>query len=103
MYSSILSFETINKLKLFFECGIPRPQDVGHLRFALLTYFIISISVLENVPPDAGLQKRATFSTLNLGLAGTGNQTGATCVSSSGTNRSAIHYAYAGRYSSAKE
>jgi hypothetical protein len=27
MYSSILSFETINKPKLFFECGIPRPQD----------------------------------------------------------------------------
>jgi hypothetical protein len=26
-----------------------------------LTYFIISIAVLENVPPDAGLQKRATF------------------------------------------
>jgi hypothetical protein len=31
MYHSILSFETINKLKLFFECGIPRPQYVGHL------------------------------------------------------------------------
>jgi hypothetical protein len=25
------------------------------------THFIISIAVLENVPPDAGLQKRATF------------------------------------------
>jgi hypothetical protein len=33
-----------------------------------LTPFIISIAVLENVPPDAGLQKRATFSTLNVGL-----------------------------------
>jgi hypothetical protein len=33
MYLSILSFETINKLKLSFECGIPRPQDVGHLLF----------------------------------------------------------------------
>jgi hypothetical protein len=31
--SLILSFETINKHKLFFEFGIPRPQDVGHLRF----------------------------------------------------------------------
>jgi hypothetical protein len=29
-----------------------------------LTYFIISIAVLENVPPDTGLQKIATFSTL---------------------------------------
>jgi hypothetical protein len=26
-----------------------------------LTHFIISIAVLENMPPDAGLQKRATF------------------------------------------
>jgi hypothetical protein len=26
-----------------------------------LTHFIILIAVLENVPPDAGLQKRATF------------------------------------------
>jgi hypothetical protein len=59
----------------------------------ILTHFIISIAVLENVPPDAGLQKRATFSTLNVGLAGTGNRIRATCVASSGTNHSAIHYA----------
>jgi hypothetical protein len=26
-----------------------------------LTHFIISIAVLENVPPDAGLQKNAIF------------------------------------------
>jgi hypothetical protein len=77
MYPSILSFETINKLKLFFECCIPRPQDVGHLCFRrfltlksdpagtgsnlevstdvgytaiVLTHFIILIAVLENVP-----------------------------------------------------
>jgi hypothetical protein len=59
-----------------------------------LTHFIISIAVLENVPPDAGLQKRATFSTLNVGLAGPRNRTRATCVASSGTNRSAILYAF---------
>jgi hypothetical protein len=35
MYPSILSFETINKLKLSFECGIPRPQDVGRLKLFL--------------------------------------------------------------------
>jgi hypothetical protein len=40
-----------------------------------------------------GLTMWATFSTLNVGLAGTGNRTRATCVASSGTNRSAIHYA----------
>jgi hypothetical protein len=50
--------------------------------------------VLENVPPEAGLQKRATFSTLNLSLAMTGNQTRATCVAGSGTIPSAIHYAH---------
>jgi hypothetical protein len=79
MYPSILSFKTINKLKLFFECGIPRPQNVGHLplRYCnFLTHLIISIAVLENVPPDAGLHKRTTFSTLNIGLAGTGNLPG---------------------------
>jgi hypothetical protein len=33
--------------------------DLGYCNF--LTHFIISIAVLENVPPDAGLHKRATF------------------------------------------
>jgi hypothetical protein len=51
------------------------------------------MAVLENVPPGAGLQKRATFSTLNVGLAGTGNRARDTFVASSGTNRSAIHFA----------
>jgi hypothetical protein len=57
----------------------------------ILTHFIISIAVLENVPLDAGLQKRATSP--NIGLAETGNQTRATCVAGSFTRRSAIHYA----------
>jgi hypothetical protein len=59
-----------------------------------LTHFTISIAVLESVPPNAGLEKRATCSTLNVGVAGFGNQNRVTCVASSGTNRSAIHYAY---------
>jgi hypothetical protein len=59
-----------------------------------LTHFIISIAVLENVPPDAGLQtEKSHFSTLNVGLAGTGNRTWSTCVAGSVTRRSAIHYA----------
>jgi hypothetical protein len=57
------------------------------------THFIISIAVLENVPSDAGLQKRATDYKLNIGLYGTGKQTQGTCVASSGTNHSAIQYA----------
>jgi hypothetical protein len=59
MYPSILSFKTINKLKLFFECGIPDLKMWDTFACATskcLTLFIISIAVLENVPPDAGLQ-----------------------------------------------
>jgi hypothetical protein len=59
----------------------------------LLDHFIISIAVLENVPPDAGVQKRATFSTLNIGSSGRDRESNrANCVASSGTNRSAILY-----------
>jgi hypothetical protein len=50
--------------------------------------------MLDSVPPDAGLQERTTLSTLNVGPSGTRNQTGATCMASSGTNRSAIHHAF---------
>jgi hypothetical protein len=53
---------------------------------------IISIAVLENVPPDAGLQKRADLTSLMVGPAGTEDQTRATCVAGSGASRSAIHY-----------
>jgi hypothetical protein len=45
-----------------------------------------------NVPPDAGLQKRANSSTLIVGLAGTGDRARATCVSGIGNNCSAIYY-----------
>jgi hypothetical protein len=56
-------------------------------------FYNLNCSAWERTP-DAGLQKRATFSTLNIGLAGTGNQTRATCVASSVVTRSAIHYTY---------
>jgi hypothetical protein len=75
----------MNKLKLFFECGIPRSQDAGTpllLLLQIVNLYIISIAMLENVPPDAGLHKRATFSTLIVGPAGTGDRTRATCVAS---------------------
>jgi hypothetical protein len=72
------------------RCGT---SSLALLQF-FLTHFIISIAVLENEPPEAGLHKRATFSTLNVGLAGTGNQTQATCVAGSVARRSAIHYAF---------
>jgi hypothetical protein len=78
----------------------PGLKDVRHLRLRYCNFFNpfynlnSSACLLENVSPDAGLQERATFSTLNIGLAGTGNRTRATCMASSGTIRSANHYAY---------
>jgi hypothetical protein len=65
-------------------CGIPRPTRTQASRsgntFAFATVnlnlSIISIAVPENVPPDAGLQKRDYFSTLIIGLAGTGSKPG---------------------------
>jgi hypothetical protein len=39
-----------------------------------LTHFIISIAVLENVPLSRATEK-SNFSTLSVGLAGTGNRT----------------------------
>jgi hypothetical protein len=32
-------FETINKLKLFFECGIPMPQDAGNTFAFVIAHF----------------------------------------------------------------
>jgi hypothetical protein len=49
----------------------PRPQDAG------LNLFIISIAVLENVSPDAELQKKPIFA-LIVGL--DGDRTRATCI-----------------------
>jgi hypothetical protein len=47
---------------------------------------IISITVLENVPSDAGLQKKTNFSTLIVGLDRTGDRNRATCKAGSGSN-----------------
>jgi hypothetical protein len=63
--------------------GIQRPTRTQTSRcgntFPFTTAnFRISIAVLKNVPPDAGLQQRANFFTLTVGLAGTGDQTLAT-------------------------
>jgi hypothetical protein len=103
---------------LSFECGIPRPQDVGHLCFRLfwlsksdpgqesnlevstdLGYFKVfnpfynlNCSAWERASWRRGTEK-SHFSTLNVGLAGTGNQTRATCMAGSISRRSAIHYA----------
>jgi hypothetical protein len=57
-----------------------------------LNHFIISIAVLEN-EPISRVTENSNFSTLNVGLAGTGNRTQATCMAGSVSRRSAIYYA----------
>jgi hypothetical protein len=72
---------------------INRPQSLH--RPWLLQSFNLTVQCncnACNVPPDAGIQKRANFSTIIVGLSGTGDQTRASKVAGSGTNRSAIHY-----------
>jgi hypothetical protein len=79
-----------DKPKAVFRYAGPRLQDAGTPLFLLLQIFYSTIQcncTTYNVPPGAGLQKRANFSTLILGLAGTGDQTRATCVARSGDNR----------------
>jgi hypothetical protein len=88
--SSTLVFHAL--VAMHSQSNVKSPQTLATANF--LTHYIISIAVLENVPPDTELQKRATFSTLNVGLAGTGNRTRATCVAGSVARRSAIHYAF---------
>jgi hypothetical protein len=64
-------------------CGIPRPTlthasrcgNIFAFATANLNLCIISIAVLDNLPSDAGFQKRATFSNIIEGLAGTRDQT----------------------------
>jgi hypothetical protein len=71
-----------------------QPQSLNRpwLLQSFLTHFIISIAVLENVPLSRVTEK-SNFSTLNVGLAGTGNQTRATRMAGSVSRRSVIHYA----------
>jgi hypothetical protein len=114
MYPSILSIETINKLKLSFECGIPRPQDAGHLRFGLFFYFesqtqdrsptskskqttcycknviqlYSAIAVLATCPRTQGYRKEPLFHTKRRS-----GRDQATCLAGSVSRRSAIHYA----------
>jgi hypothetical protein len=73
----------------YSQSNLKSPQTLATAKN--LTHFIISIAVLENVPLSRVTEK-SNFSTLNVGLAGTGNQTRATCMAGSVSRRSAIHY-----------
>jgi hypothetical protein len=85
----------VNAAPVFCVLRGPRPQDSETPLILLLQLFYPTIQCKCNaciVSPDAGLQKRANFSTLIIGLARTRDQTQATCMAGSGNNRSAIHY-----------
>jgi hypothetical protein len=69
-----------------------RPQDVGHL---CLRYckFLNPFYNLNCSARERRVTENRHFSTLNVGLAETGNRTQATCLAGSVTRCSAIHYA----------
>jgi hypothetical protein len=83
-----------------FRCllrRLPRPQDVGYLCLRYFKFFNpfhnLNCSARERAPWRRVTEK-SHFSALNVGLAGTGNQTQATCLAGSITRRSATHYAF---------
>jgi hypothetical protein len=84
----------ITPLGVFFDAfpGLKMWDTFACTTAKKLTHFIISIAVLENVPPWGRVTEKSHFSTLNVGLSGTGNQTKATCLAGSVARRSAIHY-----------
>jgi hypothetical protein len=51
MYLLILSFDTINKLNLSFECGIPVPQDAGTPSFSLMHGFFQDVPQMSSTLP----------------------------------------------------
>jgi hypothetical protein len=58
-----------------------------------LSNYTVQLQCLQRAP-GRRVTEKCHFSTLNVGLAGTGNQTQATCLAGSVSRRSAIHYAY---------
>jgi hypothetical protein len=93
--ATVLTLKSDPEHPLFKGANTVSPTSKSQQTLAtakFLTDFIISIAVLENVPLSRVTEK-SNFSTLNVGLAGTGNRTRATCMAGSVSRRSAIHYA----------
>jgi hypothetical protein len=95
MYPLILSFETINKLnfKVRPRTGV-QPQSLNRLLATaiFLSNYTVQLQCLQSAP-GRRVTEKSQFSTLNVGLDGTGNRTQATCLAGSVSRRSAIHYA----------
>jgi hypothetical protein len=79
----------------------PTPSQASRCGSPLLALYCKKINPFYNLncsarerAPSRRVTEIANFSTLNVGLAGTGNRTQATCLAGSVTRRSAIHYLY---------
>jgi hypothetical protein len=78
-------------LHVLSKPGSQSAETPSLLQMHIFNLSIISIALLDKRVPDAGLQKRATFSALNVGPVGTWDRARATCVAGSGSNHSAIY------------
>jgi hypothetical protein len=72
------------------QSDLKSPQTTCYCNFFIQLYS--AIAVLATCPRAQGYKSH--FSTLKVGLAGTGNRTQATCLAGSVARRSAIHYAF---------
>jgi hypothetical protein len=72
-----------------------QPQSLNRLLATAkkLSNYTVQLQCLQRAP-GRRVTEKSYFSTLIIGLAGTGNQTQATCLAGSVSKRSAIHYAY---------
>jgi hypothetical protein len=95
----VLRYSTQTWRNNTFRCllrSLPRPQDVDHVCLRYCKFFNPFYNLNCRVRERATWRRvteKSHFSTLNIGLARTGNQTQATRLAGSVTSRSAIQYA----------
>jgi hypothetical protein len=72
-----------------------QPQSLNRLLATaiFLSNYTVQLQCLQRAP-GRRVTEKSPFSTLNVGLAGTGNRIQATCLAGSVSRHSAIHYAY---------
>jgi hypothetical protein len=87
------SLSTVFDFKVRPGTGV-QPQSLNRLLATanFLSNYTVQLQCLQ-CTPGRRVTEKSHFSTLNVGLAGTGIRTQATCLAGSGTNRSTIHYA----------
>jgi hypothetical protein len=72
------------------QSNLKSPQTTCYYNIFIQLYSAIAVSACAG----RRVTEKCHFSTLNVGLAGTGNQTQATCLAGSVSRRSEIHYAF---------